>query len=117
MPGPPQGILVNVKARDLTESLDASRVRASMLTIHVGHIIHYILYALVDGLKSTQRNVAQLKHEYGTLEDNKHETANHFHIHGYLENSGVWVWQFKELLGCGEAKGRSSDDGRRFYSK
>ena len=72
-----------------------SAIGANMITIHFGHMIDYILYALDDEIKdlsavfSTQRKKAQIKHDDGHLTDMARDTPDQIMLQGYLKGGAV----------------------------
>lgn len=89
------GMMGSVEDAALGRLLNDSRVGAHILSIHFGHMIDYVLYALAQDVKSlsavvgTQRPKVQLKLEDGSLEESKRETPDHVMFQGRLEDGAL----------------------------
>ncbi|KAF7194100.1 Galactose/lactose metabolism regulatory protein GAL80 [Pseudocercospora fuligena] len=70
-------------------------IGANMLSIHFGHLIDFVLYALGQELSSlsaalsTQRKNVQLKHPDGKLEDDVRRTPDQILLQGHLDDGAV----------------------------
>lgn len=89
------GNLGQVDPERLGRLLNDPAIQATMLTIHFGHTIDFVLYALgqdlssISGILSTQRKVVQLKHPDGKLEDSERKTPDHILLQGHLKDGGL----------------------------
>ncbi|KAF2160888.1 hypothetical protein M409DRAFT_70181 [Zasmidium cellare ATCC 36951] len=84
-----------VEEEELGRLLNDKKIGASVFSIHFGHMIDFVLYALGQDVKSlnatvsTQRPTSQLKLADGSLEEVKRETPDHVLLQGKLANGAL----------------------------
>ncbi|KAF2774036.1 NAD(P)-binding protein [Teratosphaeria nubilosa] len=75
--------------------MGTASIGATMLNIHFGHLIDFVLYGLgeemkdLTGLISTQRPTVQLKHDDGKLEDFSKTSPDQIMLQGHLQGGGM----------------------------
>lgn len=84
-----------VEGEEMGRLLNDKKIGASIFTIHFGHMIDFVLYALGQDVKalnatvSTQRKTSKLKLANGSLEEIKRETPDHVLLQGHLANDAL----------------------------
>lgn len=84
-----------VEDEEMGRLLNDKRIGASIFSIHFGHMIDFVLYALSQDVKtlnaavSTQRRTSKLKLADGSLEEIKRETPDHILLQGHLQNGAL----------------------------
>lgn len=89
------GNLGQIDGERAGRNFNDSRIQCTMLTIHFGHMLDYVLYAMdgkltsLSAILSTRRKKVQLRHPDGSLEDDKRDTPDQVIIQGYLQGGAV----------------------------
>ncbi|KAK4505939.1 hypothetical protein PRZ48_003904 [Zasmidium cellare] len=84
-----------VEDEEMGRLLNDKKIGASVFSIHFGHMIDFVLYALGQDVKSlnatvsTQRPVSKLKLANGSFEEMKRETPDHVSLQGHLTSGAL----------------------------
>lgn len=84
-----------VEDEQMGRLLNDKKIGASIFSIHFGHMIDFVLYALGQDVKtlnatvSTQRKTSKLKLADGSLEEIKRETPDHVLLQGQMANGAL----------------------------
>lgn len=89
------GNLGAIESEGIGSLFNDKKIGANMSTIHFGHMVDFVLYALGEEIKtfsailSTQHKTPKLKHSDGRLEEGVRDTPDQILIQGHLQSGAV----------------------------